>query len=708
MIETNRTVRAGARGDVGQWAMRIALLACVSMLAGCGGGDGDAADGADPTPDFPAFLSMFFVESFDAFEDAARALIENDTRYLQQSLSWFFDTDGDGLRNPQTEPLRQTFPLLSSGVHYAHAAGLTGAGTILSIVDDGFRPDHEVFANKTLTLQPGLTLQAHGTMVASIAAGSSATMIGVAPGADLALGSFDSFATLTDATRQAEALGAVAQNNSWGFVDAPIGAVSYNRVLGDADGQAYLAALRSYAREGVVIFAASNTATDAQSGLMPALPLLEPELAPGWIAVINGEADLVGDDIVAARRVSSACLQAAAWCMAAEGTWVGATQIAADSYDAATGTSFAAPMVAGAMALLAEAFPTLTPHQLRLRLLASADNDFDGFNATGQAELVPGFTRAISSEWGHGFLDVKAALLPIGQTTATLADGSVYDIALPLAVEGQATGNAVATALRGVSLAVDDAFSARFGVPAERLVARPNTQPLTRAMQARWLRAPQVVQGGAESWFPGAGLVHLQRDRTRLDLALPREGTRTSAGVMVGQGVSSGLGDVALGLGLGRDAGMLMPRWHGGGDSMLAVTAISLAAPLGEGASMELGTSLGLMDGAALTAARAALVLDGASGATDRLTLQIDVPVAVARGRTTLGLPVMTHGGISRQQQIAIDLAPADREIRFGLDYRTRLGEGTDAYVALAHAENRGHVAGARETGVFIGVHANF
>ena len=81
--------------------------------------------------------------------------------------------------------------------------------------------------------------------------------------------------------------------------------------------------------------------------------------------------------------------------------------------------------------------------------MASADNTSAGFTKSGTVELVPGFSHNVSEEWGHGFLDVAAALMPIGQTTLATASSAVYATSQPLAVETPATGEAVARALLG-------------------------------------------------------------------------------------------------------------------------------------------------------------------------------------------------------------------------------------------------------------------
>ena len=74
-----------------------------------------------------------------------------------------------------------------------------------------------------------------------------------------------------------------------------------------------------------------------------------------------------------------------------------------------SGTSFAAPQVSGAIALLAQAFPNDTPQTWRDRLLASADNSmctpFDGY-----VTFSNGVKHGYNHEFGHGVIDIKSAL----------------------------------------------------------------------------------------------------------------------------------------------------------------------------------------------------------------------------------------------------------------------------------------------------------
>lgn len=719
------------------WQSAAAVMLPLA-LAGCGGsgggeegGGGSGSSGGSSSASSSSgstssgggggsILARYFVESFEAFREAARQRIEEDPRYLRQNNTWYQDTDGNGIYTPGTDPLHTTYPLKSSGVYWAHAAGLTGAGQIIGIIDDGLLAAHEAFAGKSISTAKGSGVQDHGTSVASVAAGNSGSMIGMAPAANLTFGSFDTFETRSAGTRLAESSGAVALNNSWGFVNTPVSKASYDAVFGGSAGQDYLAALRSYSTDGVVIFASSNTESDTQAGLMAALPVIEPGLEKSWVAVVNGVVQMNGDDIISAERISAPCLEAAAWCLAAEGTWIGATSTTTNSYALNTGTSFAAPMVAGAMAILAEAFPDLTPHDLRIRLLASADNSFSGFTTSRSVELVEGYSHDISEEWGHGFLDVKAALLPIGTPTATMADGSSLALSEPLVIEGAATGDAVTRALQGIELAASDALDASFSVAAETLSARRAPRSLASRRQREWRQGQAGGCCEADGYFDGARVLSLSRDDVSLRLSLPDPmDDSASYGMTLGRTLRGAGTDVSFRLTLGHDAGDLLPRWFSGGGNTVVAGELAVATQFTSRSRIELAASLGagfagssgagLSSGtASLNSARASLVSRDVFQADDRLTLTLGMPVAVTGGSTTITLPVATRNAIASFQSYEIDLAPTRREARLGVEYQFPIGDGAEMVLSAMHAENFGNVSGRRNTGVFVGLRSRF
>jgi len=94
-------------------------------------------------------------------------------------------------------------------------------------------------------------------------------------------------------------------------------------------------------------------------------------------------------------------------------------------YSNASGTSFSAPMVSGAIALMADHFPNQSPAQWTDRLLASADNDI-GYAHVNKVTFGNGVEHGYSAEAGHGILDIYAALQPIlsDSFTASVSGGN--------------------------------------------------------------------------------------------------------------------------------------------------------------------------------------------------------------------------------------------------------------------------------------------
>lgn len=692
---------------------RGGLALAVLSLAACGGsGDEDSALG--PVLMDAEALSAGFVSSFAAFETAAARLRETNARYLRQDTpSWYFAS--------QPTTTYSSYPLASAHVEYAHAAGLSGKGQTIAIVDDGFNRSHEAFAGKPITVSGSIRTENHGTGVASVAAGRSATFIGVAPDAALVFGLYDNAGTLAAATNRAIQMGAVVQNNSWGFFGTPATLSSYRDTFRGTDGQNYLAALRSFTRTGIVVFAISNETTSA-NGLMDALPLFEPGLESGWLAVGNAVPALdASGDVVGATRVSSACGQSARWCLVADGAWESAAAFdnsgaaSNSAYRFATGSSFAAPQVSGAIALLAEAFPQLTPAQLRLRLLASANNTF--FAHDGVLEVAPEFSHGYSSEFGHGFLDVRAALLPIGTPQIATVDGGAVTADAPLLVTGAALGDAVQRSLDGIDVAMSDALGGEFAAPAGGFVAAAAPQPLAAAMVARTQRrdltsdreaAPAPVLSGLSA-LPGQTVTLAAPGGAATAEVLMPTGPTSGYGVALKSAFGDGATRAEIGLKVARDGGTLIGIGNGEDDTDMVALELGLSQDLGGGAFLALGGEIGVADlggssgpASAGSARFDAVSLDiGARGvfaSGDRLTLGVAMPTAVTSGSGTINLPVALAAGGVEFQSVDLDLAPADRQVNVSVSYQVPVGEKQEVLFEVLHAENFGNRAGMSAT----------
>lgn len=699
-------------------------LSSVAVLTACGGGEDEGFFTIAPFAFDDGTFGSFFMPSITAeWREAAASFRNNNPRFQLQDGSFL---GGTVFANP----------LHSSRVDYAHAVGLTGEGQVIAIVDDGFLQSHEAFAGKSNSSTGNPAVRDHGTRVASIAAGNSDSMVGVAPGADLIFSDWGNvnFDNLRLAAIAARTSGAVAQNNSWGYhLTADTG--GFDAIFGNTTGAAWLSALRDYAlgtgswEGGVVVFALDNI-DNGRAGLMDGLPILQTDLERAWIAVGNAIPIFDDEGVRAVASLESApCREAAAWCIMADGYWVAATQ--GGGYSGGTGSSYAAPQVSGALALLAQAFPNLTPHELRVRLLASADNTFVGFDSTPTraVDLLEGpeeFFHTVSTEFGHGFLDIRAALLPIGQNTLALGDGQTVKTQDYAFATGGAMGDAVQRSLEGVELSMNDALGGDFDVAAKSFASTTAPGDLAETLAARSMgkdfraarTAPLDPLADTFAAHPGQSL----------DLASP-EGTRAS--VLMGGAEDYGIalsqrlgeGDLALDVGmkLARDGGSLMGfsgSGNSGGASMASVT-LAVSTDTGAGGFFALSGEMGVADLGSTTAISStgqaqfnAMRLDLGSrdvlAAGDKLTFGVAMPIAVTSGGADMMVPVATTSGRSEVRSVGIELAPQERQMDLSISYATPTGKQSEFLMELVHATNFGNIAGASDSAAVIGMKWSF
>jgi len=707
----------------GQKAAWLLLGFCGVLLSACQ--DSTPPDPDPPVvPDDPSWETSFFSEGFvtawDAFETAARNLRERDSRYLYQSNTWRFNSG---------EPFRESYPLAASRIEYAHAAGLDGSTRgdggdeiIISVIDDGFYIDHPEFSGKTIYLPNGdadVTIvggervfaptadgAAHGTSVAAVLAGNSTgTTLGVAPGASLALGDFDSYESRTEATNHAITLGAIVQSNSWGFVGLEVA----NSGLGDTfvgtAGDDYYTSLKDFALEGVLVWALDNDPTATSTDILAGLPAKNPVLEGSWIAVANGVATFNSERVTDVELISAACLEAARWCLTADGTWNAAD--GASGYSLVSGTSFATPTVSGALALLAQAFPDHTPQQLRKRLLASADNSYFT-EVDGTLDFGNGVSHSYNETYGHGFLDVRAALLPIGGSVIALSNGEVIEQDTPILRTGSAFGAAAIKALHGVTVLASDALDADFELQADSLVAQ------SRAPSTGAYRVQQLADFSGPSGDFGAAL-------GGYEVALQGQGSQITATYRPDSPdfalsfAEQGSGPLSLGATIGHDSGGILGfATTAGSGSALAALDIGWEQTAPSGARLSLSGQVGLAAPDASTlgggdlgpvpvsAFELAAVIP--KGRKDQLSFAIGMPFGAAGGTARLPVPVarQASGTGYSYDTIEIDLAPEARQIDLTLAYELALDDGASMLIGGYHSLNFGHEKDQTDTGLVL------
>lgn len=281
----------------------------------------------------------------------------------------------------------------------AFAQGFTGAGVRIGILDSGFDTTHIAFEGKDIIklysdqylekfgTGVNATQQSHGSHVAGIASGNSSVDYGVAKDASLLL----LYSTIQGPTMIYEVADLYKKaietyddvkiySNSWGWVR---GMFSYGDIPDETD--AFKEVFNSAVEhDKLMVFAAGN-----QGGLAPADPILpimrDPSKAGHFINVVNIESDhlfeeghfIHGNSGVI--EASNQGLFASLWTIAAPGTNIVSAEAGSGNGSIEmTGTSMAAPHVAGTLALVQQAFPWMTASQLADTVLSTAQKPQEG------------------------------------------------------------------------------------------------------------------------------------------------------------------------------------------------------------------------------------------------------------------------------------------------------------------------------------------
>ena len=351
----------------------------------------------------------------------------------------------------------QHSPLDRVNAQYAYARGFAGRGVTVAVADHGIDMDHPEFAGRVTLGRNAISGEdptapeddtGHGTAVAGILA---AARNGSAAGANMHGVAYESTVIpirilggggipvdiFADALRHGLD-NAFVINNSWGNTAmittdiAGVGRVEATRPEITPDTYSRDALLNARAQDAVVVFAAGNEGWNTENGMLartgkscddspvriltPApgsgyqagetvcdvranqnipggwgmVPATSPEVNGHWLHVVA----LDRQNQIA--NFSNGCGGAKAWCLSAPGTHL----VLPDNdggRQTGSGTSFAAPMVSGAAAILKGAFPNLGARQVVTLLLLTA-NDLG----------APG----VDDVYGHGMLDLEKATRP--------------------------------------------------------------------------------------------------------------------------------------------------------------------------------------------------------------------------------------------------------------------------------------------------------
>ncbi|MYB88788.1 MAG: S8 family serine peptidase [Proteobacteria bacterium] len=653
---------------------------------------------------------------------------------------------------------------------YAHMELLTGLpidpgeGVTVGFVDSGIDLSHQLFAGSTINevflagaVNETGTRFSHGTAVASVAAAPRIVTTvnaghGVAWGANIAmfaiptgrgpagynpitlsgLQSRDSFWT----TVINGALNWRSGTRTVDFLNLSVGSEgiinSYSvRELRANFGNAIAAMAQHGVNEKTVLVWAAgnghgdscvagqdhcrNLAINAVSvEVLPGLMARIPELRGHTVAVAAiGEDGLITD-------FSNRCGIAANWCLAAPGEDILATyfgphegQDGFRGIATVDGTSFAAPMVTGGLAVMKQLFRNQLSNTALLSRLLDTAND-RGIYAN----------RAV---YGHGLMDLGAATSPVG----LLEVPRQTDIGTPgvllqntQLLSSPAFGDGLVQSLRGHEMAAFDALGAPFWFDLGSFAAPAYKPPMNVQMQdflsgVPDTRAPlgedfdfiyvqELLSPGlsASRWrlglmeMPGAGQAgHFARAEPAVALSVSGP-SGFSASAFTSEGVAGetpATGALVSWQAAGTPVA-LHAGWLGEPDSLLGARAQGAFGELGAdavffglsmdselagwalGASAEIGrvrpaSTRGLITGvSSLATSTFAVRATREVGEAGTFRLSVSQPLRIEGGRASLKVPVgRTPAGTVLQRSMTARLAPSGRQVDVAAHWRQPL-----------------------------------
>jgi hypothetical protein len=473
----------------------------------------------------------------------------------------------------------------------AYQQGASGTGVIVGVIDSGLSDPEGEFTGRISAASRGFgnnttyaDVTGHGTAVSGVisAARNERHAMGVAWGATImALRTDDQSDCDDDGCTHPTADIAAAIDHAW-----QNGAKIINISLGGGSGStAILQAVSRATSAGTMIVIAAGNNPDGGSPLVApdglAQSIADPNYGHGLVIIAPSvnEDDTVSSFSAGVRGFEAVSLAA-----------MGNRVLTIDETGADflyTGTSFAVPQIAGAAALLAQAFPNLTGKQIVDRLLATARD----VGAPGA-----------DARYGVGVLDIAAAFAPQG--SLSLPGSGTLVTPTPGTTLSTPMGDVTPTAISAVAL---DELQRAYRVdltprffghgPIRTLASALDTAQRHVATGTDALRLSLTIAPGKEHVSTSGPM---SRDEDRPHLLSGTIRARLSTRSSVALGINSGLGALETVSDTGPAPSFLIAQSSFSGQrfEMRARSALALLHDLGHGLQLSGGFETGDMTAA--------------------------------------------------------------------------------------------------------------
>lgn len=572
---------------MGRVALQALILALLGACASGGGGGGGSVVSPPPPPPPPPPSTPLFPPLAPPH------------------------ADGDFPGSTSSEYLAN-WGVAGTNAIVAWQNGATGAGVLVGVIDDGIDPSHPELTGRispnSVDIVSGrnalVTTQSHGSELSSLIAGNynNSQTVGVA---------FDATILAVRADNGSGTFSTQDLANAMDYARAQ-GVDVINLSLGSSSptGQAFRDAIQRATQAGIIIVvSAGNDGDDgATNPNYPAFLATDASVSNGLIMIAGG---LNSDGSV--NPVSNPPGTAANWYLTAPGWSI----IVPDHGPAGPvvgyqtcglgtngdlcriqGTSYASPHVTGAVALVMDAFPSLTPLQVVDLLFTTTDD-------TGAA--------GVDSVNGRGRLNIGRAFEPVGALAVPLAAGQGFITPTSsLGIAGAAFGDGITGNAATWSVAGFDSYNRTFAVQLAGNWAREAAGP------AHIAQAPQLWRTGSDAEGVRMQMAFADDiapdtmrtpiDRAELDASPTRIDAALAYGLTVsfaahGAGAAAGEGDAMSHLDFANpDLSLRLTR------RINEVLSLSLIAQQGEAPH---GVNFTDRAGRAATAARASLDFGG-------------------------------------------------------------------------------------------------